>query len=178
MALMTSMRNRMHIVLWGLLVMFLLSMTLGGLVGGANIIEQLFGRVDPTTILARINDVDVSPDYYRRLVNQQLEQTRSRGQNISDFQIHQARNIAWDKMVQDILVSQEVERLGLSATDEEVLFHLENNPPPFLQNEPSFQTDGSFDREKYLAALAKPQDNEWAPIESFMKNTYIPNYKL
>ena len=178
MALMTSMRNRMHIVLWGLLVMFLLSMTLGGLVGGANIIEQLFGRIDPTTILARINDVDVSPDYYKRLVNQQLEQTRSRGQKISDFQIHQARNTAWDKMVQDILVSQEVERLGLFATDEEVLFHLENNPPPFLQDEPSFQTDGSFDREKYLVALANPQDNEWAPIESFMKNTYIPNYKL
>ena len=33
MALMTSMRERMHVVLWGLLFMFLLSMTIGGLVG-------------------------------------------------------------------------------------------------------------------------------------------------
>ena len=37
MGIMTSMRNRMHVVLWALLAMFLLSMTVGGLVGGANI---------------------------------------------------------------------------------------------------------------------------------------------
>ena len=47
MALMTSMRERMHIVLWILLALFLLSMTVGGLVGGANIIDQLFGNVNP-----------------------------------------------------------------------------------------------------------------------------------
>ena len=35
MALMTAMRERMHIVLWVLLAMFLLSMSIGGLVGGA-----------------------------------------------------------------------------------------------------------------------------------------------
>ena len=33
MALMTVMREKMHIFLWALLVMFLLSMTVGGLVG-------------------------------------------------------------------------------------------------------------------------------------------------
>ena len=47
MALMTSMREKMHIVLWILLALFLLSMTVGGLVGGANIIDQLFGNVNP-----------------------------------------------------------------------------------------------------------------------------------
>ena len=44
MALMTSMRERMHVVLWALLAMFLLSMTIGGLVGGANILDQLVGE--------------------------------------------------------------------------------------------------------------------------------------
>ena len=42
MGLMTSMRNRMHVVLWGLLAMFLLSMTIGGLVGGASLTAQDF----------------------------------------------------------------------------------------------------------------------------------------
>ena len=58
------------------------------------------------------------------------------------------------------------------------MFHLENNPPPFLTQNPNFQTEGVFDKEKYLQALANPQGNEWAPIESFMQETYIPNYKL
>ena len=31
---------------------------------------------------------------------------------------------------------------------------------------------------KYKNALANPQGNEWTPIESFMKSTFIPNYKL
>ena len=35
MALMTMMRERMHVVLWALLAVFLLSMAIGGLVGGA-----------------------------------------------------------------------------------------------------------------------------------------------
>ena len=178
MALMTSMREKMHIVLWILLALFLLSMTVGGLVGGANIIDQLFGNVNPQTTIARINGEDISPDQFNNIVNQQLQNTRARGQKINDFHLQRARNTAWNNLVQDVLVSQEVERLGITASDDEVIYHLENNPPPFLLQNPSFQTNGIFDNEKYLQALANPQGNEWSPIESFMRDTYIPNYKL
>ena len=175
---MTSIREKMQIVLWTLLALFLLSMTLGGLVGGANIIDQIFGKVNPQTTIARINGQDISPDRFNNIVNQQLQNSRANGQAINDFQLQRARNTAWDNLLQDILVTQEVERIGISASSDEVLFHLENNPPPFLTQNPNFQTDGVFDKEKYLQALANPQGNEWAPIESFMQQTYIPNYKL
>jgi len=178
MALMTSIREKMQVVLWTLLALFLLSMTLGGLVGGANIIDQIFGKVNPQTTIARINGQDISPDRFNNIVNQQLQSSRANGQAINDFQLQRARNTAWDNLLQDILVTQEVERIGISASSDEVLFHLENNPPPFLTQNPNFQTDGVFDKEKYLQALANPQGNEWAPIESFMQETYIPNYKL
>ena len=160
MALMTSMRERMHIVLWILLALFLLSMTVGGLVGGANIIDQLFGNVNPQTTIARINGEDISPDQFNNIVNQQLQNIRARGQKINDFHLQRARNTAWNNLIQDILVSQEVERLGITASDDEVIYHLENNPPPFLLQNPSFQTNGVFDKEKYLQALANPQGNE------------------
>ena len=178
MGLMTSMRERMHVVLWALLAMFLLSMTIGGLVGGANIIDQLIGRVNPQTTIAQINNKNISPDVYNNLVNQQVENARSSGRPINDFILQRARDTAWDNLIQDVLVTQEVERLGITATDEEVIFHLKNNPPPFLQQNPSFQTNNIFDIKKYRQALATPQGNEWGPIESFMKNTYIPNFKL
>ena len=178
MGLMTSMREKMHVVLWALLAMFILSMTIGGLVGGANVLDILAGNVDPRTTIAQINGEDISPDYFNQLVSQQLEQARSNGQKLNDFQIRRARDTAWDNMLQDVLVSQEVKRLNISASDEEVMYHLENNPPPFLQQNPSFQTDGVFDWDKYRTALASPQGDEWLPIESFMKNTYVPNFKL
>ena len=178
MGLMTSMREKMHVVLWALLAMFILSMTIGGLVGGANVLDILAGNVDPRTTIAQINGEDISPDYFNQLVSQQLEQARSNGQKLNDFQIRRARDTAWDNMLQDVLVSQEVKRLNISASDEEVMYHLENNPPPFLQQNPSFQTDEVFDWDKYRTALASPQGDEWLPIEAFMKNTYVPNFKL
>ena len=175
---MIAMRERMTIVLWALLFFFLLSMSVGGLVGGANIIDQIVGRVDPNRVIARINGKDISPDYFNNLVNQQINQAKSSGQQINDLQYERARNTAWDNLVQEVLVSMEIERLGLTATDDEVLYHLRENPPQFLQNNPTFQTDGNFDPEKYLAALASPQGDEWAPIENWMRSSYIPNFKL
>ena len=178
MGLMIAMRERMTIVLWALLFFFLLSMSVGGLVGGANIIDQIVGRVDPNRVIAQINGKDISPDYFNNLVNQQINQAKSSGQQINDLQYERARNTAWDNLVQEVLVSMEIERLGLTATDDEVLYHLRENPPPFLQNNPTFQTDGNFDPEKYLAALSSPQGDEWAPIENWMRSSYIPNFKL
>ena len=178
MGLMTTLRTRMTVVLWALLVLFLLSMSIGGLVGGANIIDQLVGRVDPTRVIARINDQDISPDYFNNLVNQQINQFKSSGQTVNESMYERARGAAWTNLVQEVLVSSEIKRLGLEATDEEIIYHLRENPPPFLQSNPTFQTDGKFDSQKYLSALASPQGDEWTPIENWMRTSYIPNLKL
>jgi hypothetical protein len=58
------------------------------------------------------------------------------------------------------------------------LYQLKNNPPPFLQGSSLFQTDGRFDLEKYMEAILNPGNLDWRPIEEFMQNIYLPNYKL
>ena len=88
MALMTSMRNRMHAVLWFLLIMFLLSMTIGGLVGGANIIDQIFGRVNPMDAIGVVNGTPLSPDDFTQAVNQRLTQYRANGQEPNERTYH------------------------------------------------------------------------------------------
>ena len=178
MALMTTMRNRMHFVLWMLLIMFLLSMTIGGLVGGANIIDQIFGRINPADAIGVVNGTRITPDEFARAVNLRMGQYRSGGQEPNEQQLYSIRNEVWDNYVQDILLYQKIDELGLTASDEEVLYHLKNNPPQFLLQDPIFSTDGVFDQAKYAQAINNPQGNEWVEIEQFMKNTYIPNYKL
>ena len=178
MGLMVTLRKRMTVVLWALLLLFLLSMSVGGLVGGANIIDQIAGRIDPSKVIARINDQDISPDYFNNLVNQQINQAKENGQTVNDALYERVRNSAWTNLVQEVLVSAEIKRLGLEATDEEILHHLRENPPEFLRSNPTFQTDGNFDSEKYLMALSSPQGDEWAPIENWMRTSYIPNLKL
>ncbi len=178
MALMTTMRNRMHIFLWAILILFLLSISIGGLVGGANIIDQLFGRVDPSTAIGVVNGQKISPDDFSRAVSARLEQVRSSGREITDRDFDQARKQVWDDYIREILISQSIEKLEISATDQEVLYHLQNIPPPFLVSDPAFQTNGEFDQAKYEQAISNPSGNEWIQIEQFMKDTYIPNIKL
>ena len=178
MALMTTMRNRMHFVLWMLLIMFLLSKTIGGMVGGANIIDQIFGRINPADAIGVVNGTRITPDEFARAVNLRMGQYRSGGQEPNEQQLYSIRNEVWDNYVQDILLYQKIDELGLTASDEEVLYHLKNNPPQFLLQDPTFSTDGVFDQAKYAQAINNPQGNEWVEIEQFMKNTYIPNYKL
>jgi len=178
MALMTSMRERMHVVLWALLILFLLSMTIGGLVGGANIIDEIFGRVNPADAIGVVDGTTITPDEFIRAVNIRVEQYRSSGQDPDERLLHNIRNEVWDNYIQDILIYQKIDEIGLTASDDEVLHHLRNNPPQFLIQDPTFLTDGVFDPAKYEQAINNPQGNEWVEIEQFMKNTYIPNYKL
>ena len=178
MALMTTMRNRMHIFLWAILILFLLSISIGGLVGGANIIDQLFGRVDPATAIGVVNGQKILPDEFSRAVSARLEQIRESGRELTDRDFDQARNQVWDDYIRDILIYQSIDDLDIGASDVEVLFHLQNIPPPFLVSDPAFQTDGEFDQGKYDQAINNPGGNEWVQIEQFMKNTYLPNIKL
>ena len=178
MALMTTMRNRMHIFLWAILILFLLSISIGGLVGGANIIDQLFGRVDPATAIGVVNGQKIPPDEFSRAVSARLEQIRDSGRDLTDRDFEQARNQVWDDYIRDILIYQSIDELDITTSDVEVLYHLQNIPPPFLVSDPTFQTDGQFDQEKYNQAISNPVGNEWAQIEQFMKSTYLPNIKL
>ena len=178
MGLMTTMRNRMHIFLWAILILFLLSISIGGLVGGANIIDQLFGRVDPATAIGVVNGQKIPPDEFSRAVSARLEQIRDSGRDLTDRDFEQSRNQVWDDYIRDILIYQSIDELDITVSDAEVLYHLQNIPPSFLVSDPAFQTDGQFDQEKYDQAINNPVGNEWVQIEQFMKSTYLPNIKL
>ncbi len=178
MAVMTSMRTKMHIVLWAVLVLFILSMSIGGLVGGVNIIDELLGRSDPTEVIGVIDGEKIPPEYFNELVSQQLASLRATGQEITDNQVDAIREQVWNSIVRDVLMQSAIKEMDIQATDEEVLFHLRNNPPTFLRSQEIFQTDGLFDPTKYLQAIDNPQGNEWSPIEQFMKYTYIPGHKV
>lgn len=175
---MTSMRTKMHVVMWAVLILFLLSMTVGGLVGGANVIDQLLGKTNPAEAIGVINGEKIPPNFFNQLVNQQLEQYRTGGQTVSEQTLESVRNQVWENIIQESLVAAAIEDMGITATDEEVILHLQNNPPQFLLAMPAFQTNGQFDMQKYLDAINNPEGNEWAPVEQIMKNSVIPNYKL
>ncbi len=176
MAMMTTLRNRMHVVLWSLLVLFLLSMTVGGLVGGANIIDQLLGRVNPAEAIGSVNGDLITPDQFNQAYNIRMETLRNAGTEISDQHIDGIREEVWNAFVEERLTEQAINDLGITVTDDEILYHLENNPPLDIQR--IFLVDNEFDKETYRQALNTPGMLDWEPIEAWMRDFYIPRFKL
>ena len=182
MGMMNTMRTKMHFVLWGLLIMFLGSMTVGGLVGGADILDEIFGLFgvsdeDPQKSIAIVNGELISPDMFFQVIQNRRQAARQQGQELSERDNDQLYDEIWNELVQLTLIDQEVEQLEIEVTDDEVYYELETNPPPIFQSVPDFQTDGSFDHGKYLTALHNPQGDEWLYWETFTRD-YLPRKKL
>jgi len=87
----------------------------------------------------------------------------------------------WEAYVNETIASKMLQRLGLTATDEEVYLFLLNNPLPVFTQEEFFQTNGRFDMEKYTAFINNPTswDNPFmGQIDQHVRNMIIPENKL
>ena len=153
MGMMNILRDRMHIMLWFLLIMFIGSMTVGGLVGGADIVNQLLGKTDVRNAIAVVNGQIIAPEEFHHQLNHRLEQMRAQGQEIDDRQLNQFRNGLLDELVEFTLIDQQIKERNIRITDDDVYYHLLNSPPPTVQAIEDFQTNGLFDRRKYVEAL-------------------------
>lgn len=154
-------------------------------VGGFLFVETsgLLGRDQVTTssVVATVNGVDIP---YLTWVNasnqlaQQREQQTGRGLNGDERRAIEQQ--AFDQLVTDILLQQEYRRRGIRVSDEEVIQQARSNPPAGLLNDPTLQTDGRFDIEKYQRLLASPQARQ-SGILLQLENYYrseIPRAKL
>ena len=130
--------------------------------------------------IGRVNGTPVMyEDYmatYRNIYSsvQQAQQapiSSLRGQEIEDQ--------AFDEIVTQILMSQELERRGIRVSDDEIRQAAQVSPPPALQQESIFMTDGQFDLQKYQDFISSPQadPNLLLYLESYYR-TVIPRAKL
>lgn len=171
------MRDNTHIILWALLILFILSMTIGGLVGGANILD-LFSKEKKLQGKAGIvNGKEFDGMQYTHLLQSELDRYRDSGQDITDDLIQRVSDQVWQSFINETLIQREIKRLGLEATDWEIYEYLMNYPPGFLMNQEVFLTDGKFDQNKYFQALTNPQGNEWAGVEQYLRG-YLPFEKV
>ncbi|MFL2510790.1 MAG: SurA N-terminal domain-containing protein [Candidatus Neomarinimicrobiota bacterium] len=171
------MRNRMQVVMWTILVLFVTSMAIGGLVGGASITDIFGGRQGNE--VGSLNGKPILYEDFNQLVSNEINRLDNQSvRGISDEEKEYIRAVVWERLIADLIVQEQIEKNKIVVGDEEVLFQMKNNPPPFLQNSEAFQSFGRFDLEKYLNAVLNPGQIDWKPIEDFMQNIYLPSYKL
>ncbi|MEE3233601.1 MAG: peptidylprolyl isomerase [Candidatus Latescibacterota bacterium] len=90
----------------------------------------------------------------------------------------------WQSYVQEIILRQEIDRLGVDVSDKEVAYFTRIQPPPAVQSIEAFQTDGAFDLEKYTQFVGDPSNlqdpnnrNFVIQVESMMRQQLL-NHKL
>jgi len=177
MGLITNMRSRMQVVMWTILVLFVTSMAIGGLVGGASITDIFSGRQGNE--VGSLNGKPILFEDFNQLVSNEINRMdQQSGRLISDEEREYIRAVVWERLIADLIIQEQIAENKIVVGDEEVLFQMKNNPPPFLQNSDAFQSFGRFDLEKYLDAVLNPGQINWKPIEDFMQNVYLPSYKL
>ena len=101
-----------------------------------------------SNVIASVNGEAVSFEEYRSTYHNLLEQMRQRfGDNLNEevLKMLQLDQQALDQLIEQRLLMQEVARLDLRVTDEEVV--------RAIQNISSFQTNGVFDSRLYTTVL-------------------------
>ncbi|MFQ6113422.1 MAG: peptidylprolyl isomerase, partial [bacterium] len=178
MGLMKQMRDKSGIILFILLIGFLLSMTIGGLVGGANIIDIITGK-HPNAI-AVVNGKEISDRQFYDAYNRELQAFRDRTEaEPSEYQLESIRNQVIESLIQEILIGQIIRKKGITANDEEIVYRIFNDPPEFLKSQESFHNDQKqFDMAKYQAALNDPSNaRQWRFVEEIIRQN-LPLEKL
>lgn len=114
---------------------------------------------------------------YRNLVEQQ--QREQPGTPISAAVSRQLEEAAWEQIVTQKLVNQELRRRNIDVTETEIRQAARLAPPPEFQNNAMFQTNGQFDPNKYAAFLSSPAvDNQMLmQLEAYYRDI-IPRSKL
>jgi peptidyl-prolyl cis-trans isomerase D len=167
----------MQVVMWTILVLFVTSMAIGGLVGGASITDIFGGRQGNE--VGSLNGKPILFEDFNQLVSNEINRMdQQSGRLISDEEREYVRAVVWERLIADLIIQEQIIKNKIVVGEEEVLFQMKNNPPPFLQNSDAFQSFGRFDLEKYLDAVLNPSQIDWKPIEDFMQNVYLPSYKL
>ncbi len=154
-------------------------------IGGFLLYESsgLFGSapITSTTAVATVNGQDILVTTWQAL-SAQLEQQRtaSSGESISLDERNAIQNQAYDQLVSDALLSQEMRRRGITVSVDELTNAAKYSPPPQLMQDPELQTNGQFDLEKYQRFLASPtakQSGLLLQLENYYRDA-IPKQKL
>ena len=139
---MTQIRDKSHVVLWLFLIVFILSMIAGGLLGGANIVDLIFGGTDPARYAGWIENRGITHQEFQNYYNSQLSSFQQQNRAIDGRASQTASNNAWNLIVDTEFRNKKINDLDLLAQENEIYEFLLYTPPPAFQN--VFISSGMF----------------------------------
>jgi parvulin-like peptidyl-prolyl isomerase len=159
-----AMRQNTKVILWVVVVAFVVTIFA---VWGLDL--QTGSSVTDPNVVGKVNGVPITRSQYQFAYQQYAQQIRasSPNQSLTYAQEQFVRGQAWDAIVYGIVTAEEIERLGISVTDQELVNYLRTTPPPEIRQ---YFTDeeGRFDNQAYQAALNNPEA-DWTSLEQLAR---------
>jgi uncharacterized SAM-binding protein YcdF (DUF218 family) len=169
--MMRKFRENTKVILWIVVVSFVITIfAVWGL-------DLRTGRnaTDPN-LIGKVNGVPITRTQYQQYYESLASQFRSASNEpLTYSQEEFIANQAWDNLVYTIITDQEIKRLGITVSDDEIVSYLRTSPPPEIRQ--YFLDDkGNFDDNAYQTALNNPEI-DWTNLEQIARER-IPRLKL
>jgi parvulin-like peptidyl-prolyl isomerase len=172
MALMTQIRNNLSTafaVFAGLFIVYIVldwGMDFTG--------RKSRGMMGSSEALGEVNGKEISYQYFSEMVKRaednQKKQTKTT--DLDEETDRQIRSQVWEQVLDETLLDQEIHRLGITVTDQEIRNVLQGpNPPDFLVQQFRDST-GTFRRDAYTQAMRDPRNKDvWIQVEDLVRQT-------
>ena len=130
--------------------------------------------------IGSVNGTSVTYEAFNQTYRSLFDQVQASQEDpVTTQQVSDIEDAAWDEVVNQVLIRQELRRRGIVVTNEELLNAARFSPPPEFQTSSAFQTDGVFDIQKYQTFLTSPtiDDMMLLQLEMYYRDV-IPRNKL
>jgi len=130
-------------------------------------------------VVLRVNRKEFQVAEYQRRVQLAYDQYREQNGNtpLTREDEQQIGDQVINQMVQEALLEQEYKRLGIRASDAEIVDAARTSPPPQVMQDPQFQSEGQFDASKWNRFLSTAGPQVLAQLEAIYREE-IPRIKL
>ena len=168
MEMLDQLRKKQKVIIYIVAFVFIVGM---GAIGLGELLS-------PKPYLGKVNGTKITFDMFQQKTQEMYDRYAQmyKDQPIDENTRKAIENQAWESLVNDILWQQQIKKHKIKITDDEILTEMQNNPPQELMQNEALQTNGRFDRSKYLSAL-KNNPQFFAAMEEYVRS-YLPRQKL
>ncbi len=168
MAMMAKMRSLAPAFILGAGIIFVLFMV----VSSSDVMEVFGTR---SNYVGSINGEKISYKEFMKAVDQEKQNEKNQtGKDNADENTDQFRDQVWNTLVNQTLLQQQIKKLNISVSDQEIRdIILGPNPPEFLKRN-FIDSTGKFNRQLYESAIYNPRNSQaLIQAEDYIRQTQL-----
>ncbi len=163
-----DLRKKQKVIIYFVAIIFILGM------GAVGLVELL----NPQPYLGKVGKKKITVEMYQQKIQEMFDRYSQMYQNqpLDENTRKSLENQAWQSLVDDLVWEQMLKKNKIKVNNDDILTEMQNNPPQELMQNESLQTNGRFDKSKYLSAL-KNNPEFFVMMEDYVRG-YLPKQKL